>query len=128
MIIFFIKFIVVCKYSPCNLPHRSICHSSFLTLHCYLIVLIAQCYVQLTNLNEKIEFEVIQNTDVLIFAQFNNIFTSYELKLTLVPSCDSDSLSNALVLYLSIGTGCLIAGFIAFTLINKRYENKLLNK
>ncbi|MDD6145342.1 MAG: hypothetical protein PUB26_03555 [Mycoplasmataceae bacterium] len=37
-------------------------------------------------------------------------------------------MSNALVLYLSIGAGCLIAGFIAFTLINKRYENKLLNK
>ena len=66
--------------------------------------------------------------DVLIFAQFNTIFTSYELKLTSAPSCDSDSLSNALVLYLSIGAGCLIAGFIAFTLINKRYENKLLNK
>ena len=85
-------------------------------------------HVQLTKLNEKNEFEVIQNTDVLIFAQFNTIFTSYELKLTSVPSCDSDSLSNALVLYLSIGAGCLIAGFIAFTLINKRYENKLLNK
>ena len=85
-------------------------------------------HVQLTKLNEKIELEVIENTDVLIFAQFNTIFTSYELKLTSVPSCDSDSLSNALVLYLSIGAGCLIAGFIAFTLINKRYENKLLNK
>ena len=85
-------------------------------------------YVQLTKLNEKIELEVIKNTDVLIFAQFNTIFTSYELKLTSVPSCDNDSLSNALVLYLSIGAGCLIAGFIAFTLINKRYENKLLNK
>ena len=76
----------------------------------------------------KNELEVIENTDVLIFAQFNTIFTSYELKLTSAPSCDSDSLSNALVLYLSIGAGCLIAGFIAFTLINKRYENKLLNK
>ena len=76
----------------------------------------------------KNELEVIENTDVLIFAQFNTIFTSYELKLASVPSCDSDSLSNALVLYLSIGAGCLIAGFIAFTLINKRYENKLLNK
>ena len=76
----------------------------------------------------KNELEVIENTDVLIFAQFNTIFTSYELKLTSAPSCDSNSLSNALVLYLSIGAGCLIAGFIAFTLINKRYENKLLNK
>ena len=80
-------------------------------------------HVQLTKLNEKIELEVIENTDVLIFAQFNISFTSYELKLTLAPSCDSNSLSNALVLYLSIG-----AGFIAFALINKRYENKLLNK
>ena len=79
-------------------------------------------HVQITKLNEKIEFEVIENTDVLIFAQFNTIFTSYELKLTLAPSCDSNSLSNALVLYLSIG-----AGFIAFALINKRYENKLKN-
>ena len=85
-------------------------------------------HVQLTKLNETIELEVIENTDVLIFAQFNTIFTSYELKLASVPSCDSDSLSSALVLYLSIGAGCLIAGFIAFTLINKRYENKLLNK
>ena len=85
-------------------------------------------HVQLTKLNETIELEVIENTDVLIFAQFNTIFTSYELKLASVPSCDSDSLSNALVLYLSIGAGCLIAGFIGFTLINKRYENKLLNK
>ena len=76
----------------------------------------------------KNELEIIKNTDVLIFTQFNTIFTSYELKLASVPSCDSDSLSNALVLYLSIGAGCLIAGFIAFTLINKRYENKLLNK
>ena len=66
----------------------------------------------------KNELEIIENTDVLIFAQFNNIFTSYELKLTSVFSCYSDSLSNALVLYLSIG-----AGFIA--LINKRYENIL---
>ena len=80
-------------------------------------------HVQLTKLNEKIELEVIENTDVLIFAQFNTIFTSYELKLTSVPSCDSDSLSNALVLYLSIGAGCLI-----IALINKKYENKLLNK
>ena len=85
-------------------------------------------HVQLTKLNEKNELEIIKNTDVLIFTQFNTIFTSYELKLTSVPSCDNDSLSNALVLYLSIGAGCLIAGFIAFTLINKRYENKLLNK
>ena len=85
-------------------------------------------HVQLTKLNEKNELEIIENIDVLIFAQFNTIFTSYELKLASVPSCDSDSLSNALVLYLSIGAGCLIAGFIAFTLINKRYENKLLNK
>ena len=76
----------------------------------------------------KIKLEIIENTDVLIFAQFNTIFTSYELKLTSAPSCDSNSLSNALVLYLSIGAACLIAGFIAFTLINKRYENKLLNK
>ena len=76
----------------------------------------------------KNELEIIENTDLLIFAQFNNIFTSYELKLTSVFSCYSDFLSNALVLYLSIGAGCLIAGFIAFTLINKRYENKLLNK
>ena len=66
-------------------------------------------HVQLIKLNGKIEFEVIQNTDVLIFAQFNTIFTSYELKLTSVFSCYSDSLSNALVLYLSIG-----AGFIVF--------------
>ena len=79
-------------------------------------------HVQITKLNEKIELEVIENTDVLIFAQFNIGFTSYELKLTLAPSCDSNSLSNALVLYLSIG-----AGFIAFALINKRYENKLKN-
>ena len=71
----------------------------------------------------KIEFKVIQNTDVLIFAQFNTIFTSYQLKPASVPSCDSDSLSNALVLYLSIGAGCLITGFIAFALIDKRYEN-----
>ena len=70
----------------------------------------------------KNELEVIEKTDVLIFDQFNTIFTSYELKLTLAPSCDSNSLSNALVLYLSIG-----AGFIAFALINKRYENKLKN-
>ena len=76
----------------------------------------------------KNKLEIIKNIDVLIFIQFNTIFTSYELKLASVPSCDSDSLSNALVLYLSIGAGCLIAGFIAFTLINKRYENKLLNK
>ena len=60
-------------------------------------------YLQLTKLNEKNELEVIENTDVLIFAQFNIGFTSYELKLTSVPSCDSDSLSNALVLYSSIG-------------------------
>ena len=73
-------------------------------------------HVQLTKINEKIELEVIENTDVLIFAQFNTIFASYDLKLTLVPSCDSDSLSNALILYLPIGVGCLIA----FTLINKR--------
>ena len=73
-------------------------------------------HVQLIKLNEKIELEVIENTDVLIFAQFNTIFASYDLKLTLVPSCDSDSLSNALILYLPIGVGCLIA----FTLINKR--------
>ncbi|MDY2887432.1 MAG: hypothetical protein SOT25_01480 [Malacoplasma sp.] len=59
-------------------------------------------HVQLTKLNEKIELEVIENTDVLIFAQFNTIFISYELKLTTVFSCDSDSLSNALVLYLSL--------------------------
>ena len=71
----------------------------------------------------KNELEVIENTDVLIFAQFNIGFTSYELKLTSVPSCDSDSLSNALVLYLSIGASCLITGFIAFALIDKRYEN-----
>ena len=77
-------------------------------------------HVQLTKLNEKNELEIIKNTDVLIFTQFNTIFTSYELKLTSVPSCDSDSLSNALVLYLSIGAACLIARFIAFTLINKR--------
>ncbi|MDD7686094.1 MAG: hypothetical protein SOT25_01430 [Malacoplasma sp.] len=63
-------------------------------------------YVQLTKLNEKIELEVIKNTDVLIFAQFNTIFTLYQLKPASVPSCDSDSLSNALVLYLSIGAGC----------------------
>ena len=75
-------------------------------------------HVQLTKLNEKVELQVIENTDVLIFAQFNTIFTSYELTLTSVFSCDSDSLSNALVLYLSIGAGCLIAGFTAF--INKR--------
>ena len=80
-------------------------------------------HVQLTKLNEKIELEVIKNTDVLIFVQFNTIFTSYELKLTSVPSCDSDSLSNALVLYLSIGASCLITGSIAFALIDKRYEN-----
>ena len=71
----------------------------------------------------KNELEVIENTNVLIFAQFNIGFTSYELKLTSVPSCDSDSLSNALVLYLSIGASCLITGFIAFALIDKRYEN-----
>ena len=70
--------------------------------------------------------KLFKNTNVLFFAQFNTIFTSYELKLSSVPSCDSDSLSNALVLYSSIGAGCLITGFIA--LINKRYENKLLNK
>ena len=80
-------------------------------------------HVQLTKLNETIELEVIENTDVLIFAQFNIGFTSYELKLTLAPSCDSNSLSNALVLYLSIGASCLITGFIAFALIDKRYEN-----
>ena len=66
-------------------------------------------HVQLIKLNEKNELEVIENTDVLIFAQFNTIFASYELKLTSVFSCYSDSLSNALVLYLSIG-----AGFIVF--------------
>ena len=55
------------------------------------------------------------------FAQFNTIFISYELKLTLAPSCDTNSLSNALVLYLSIGgAGCLITYLIA--LINKRYK------
>ena len=75
----------------------------------------------------KNKLEIIKNIDVLIFIQFNTIFTSYELKLTSVPSCDSVSLSNALVLYLSIGVGCLIIGFIAFTLTNKRYENKLKN-
>ena len=80
-------------------------------------------HVQLTKLNEKIELEVIKNIDVLIFIQFNTIFTSYELKLASVFSFDSDSLSNPLVLYLSIGVD-----FIAFALINKRYENKLLNK
>ena len=80
-------------------------------------------HIQLTKLNETIELEVIENTDVLIFAQFNTIFTSYELKLASVPSCDNDSLSNVLVLYLSTGAGCLIAGFIAFALIDKRYEN-----
>ena len=85
-------------------------------------------HVQLIKLNEKNELEVIENNDVLIFAQFNSIFTSYELKLTSVFSCDSDSLSNALVLYLSIGASCLITGFIAFALIDKRYKNKLLNK
>ena len=85
-------------------------------------------HVHLKKKKEKNELEIIKNTDVLIFTQFNTIFTSYELKLTSVPSCDGDSLSNALVLYLSIGASCLIAGFIAFTLINKRYENKLLNK
>ncbi|MDD7685727.1 MAG: hypothetical protein PUI87_00920 [Mycoplasmataceae bacterium] len=41
-------------------------------------------YVQLTKLNKKIELEVIKNTDVLIFVQFNTIFTSYELKLASV--------------------------------------------
>ena len=76
----------------------------------------------------KNKLEIIKNIDVLIFIQFNTIFTSYELKLASVFSFDSDSLSNALVLYLSTGAGCLIAGFIAFALINKRYENKLLNK
>ena len=80
-------------------------------------------HVQLTKLKWKNKLEVIENTDVLIFTQFNTIFTSYQLKPALDPSCDSDSLSNALVLYLSIG-----AGFIVFTLIDKRYENKLLNK
>ena len=80
-------------------------------------------HVQLTKLNETVELEVIENTNVLIFAQFNIGFTSYELKLTSVPSCDSDSLSNALVLYLSIGASCLITGFIVFALIDKRYEN-----
>ena len=83
--------------------------------------------VCITNKSKwKNELEVIENTDVLIFAQFNTIFTSYELKLTPASLCDSDSLSNTLVLYLSIGAGCLITGFIA--LIDKRYENKLLNK
>ena len=71
-------------------------------------------HVQLTKLNEKIELKVIENTDVLFFAKFNTIFTSYELKLTSVFSCYIHSLSNALVLYLSIS-----AGFIGFTLINK---------
>ena len=80
-------------------------------------------HVQLIKLNEKIELEIIENTDVLIFAQFNIGFISYELKLASVFSFDSDSLSNALVLYLSIGAGCLITGFIAFALIDKRYEN-----
>ena len=70
----------------------------------------------------KNKLEIIKNIDVLIFIQFNTIFTSYELKLTSVFSCYIHSLSNALVLYLSIG-----AGFIAFALINKRYENKLKN-
>ncbi|MDD6144893.1 MAG: hypothetical protein PUB26_01210, partial [Mycoplasmataceae bacterium] len=69
-------------------------------------------HVQLTKLNEKIELKVIENTDVLFFAKFNTIFTSYELKLTSVFSCYSHSLSNALVLYLSIRAGCLIAGFM----------------
>ena len=70
--------------------------------------------------------KLFKNTNVLFFAQFNTIFTSYELKLTSVPSCDSDSLSNALILYLPIGVGYLITGFIP--LIDKRYKNKLLNK
>ena len=65
----------------------------------------------------KNKLEIIKNIDVLIFIQFNTIFTSYELKLASVFSFDSDSLSNALVLYLSIGVD-----FIAFTLVNKRYE------
>ena len=69
-------------------------------------------HVQLTKLNEKIELKVIENTDVLFFAKFNTIFTSYELKLTSVFSCYIHSLSNTLVLYLSIGAGCLIAGFM----------------
>ncbi|MDY2887435.1 MAG: hypothetical protein SOT25_01495 [Malacoplasma sp.] len=69
-------------------------------------------HAQLTKLNEKIELKVIENTDVLFFAKFNTIFTSYELKLTSVFSCYIHSLSNALVLYLSIGAGCLIAGFM----------------
>ena len=69
-------------------------------------------HVQLIKLNEKIELKVIENTDVLFFAKFNTIFTSYELKLTSVFSCYIHSLSNALVLYLSIGAGCLIAGFM----------------
>ena len=50
-------------------------------------------HVQLTKLNEKFELEVIKNTDVLILVQFNTIFASYELKLTSVVSCDSNSLS-----------------------------------
>ena len=41
-------------------------------------------HVQLTKLNETIELEVIENTNVLIFAQFNIGFTSYELKLVSV--------------------------------------------
>ena len=65
----------------------------------------------------KNKLEIIKNIDVLIFIQFNTIFTSYELKLASVFSFDSDSLSNALVLYLSIGVD-----FITFTLVNKRYE------
>ena len=65
----------------------------------------------------KNKLEIIKNIDVLIFIQFNTIFTSYELKLASIFSFDSDSLSNALVLYLSIGVD-----FIAFTLVNKRYE------
>ena len=56
----------------------------------------------------KNELEIIENIDVLIFAQFNNIFNSYELKLASVPSCDSDSLSNDLLLYLSIGAVLLL--------------------
>ena len=47
-----------------------------------------------TKTKWKNKLEIIKNIDVLIFIQFNTIFTSYELKLTSVPSCDSDSLSN----------------------------------
>ena len=67
--------------------HHVIYHISLFVIVAFNMTLLPCCtyctmHAQLIKLNEKIELEVIKNTGVLIFAQFNTIFTSYELKLT----------------------------------------------